>query len=584
MIVNKRFNLIIALSHLILLSFFLLNPKPTVAAAITYSSDRLSNSAISRTTDQTINFTISSVIPASGKIVVTPQAGGMTIPTILDLNSVDLLVDGVNRSLTTTPGSGASSAYGLSIVSGASGSLTFTLNNTDTIAANSQITVLIGQNATYGATGSQRVILSSTSGSYRLDLKTTDSSGATIDQSQTRFVVTKAVTLTVSVDSSTVPNMPPTISLTSPTNGATLTTPTSVTLSATAADADGAVAQVEFYANGALLAVDDESPYTKTWSSVPIGTYNIYARVIDNVNRGVDSSTVTITVSDPVTTASGGGGGGNSSSGGGSGGDSSSSAAPLAVATEIVTVEKTSLKESNSNSKMKIESFPDKVVVNIAEVVVKKGTIVYIPTINDKKLEIIFPHSSDQVLRVYMPKGFSSAGTNMTLALSEVAVSSAAVRGLSVLIGANVFADNHIYQIQAFLDGNKGEIKSLPAPIRVEVSYKDQDFVPESVGLYYSNGGGDRWHRILGAVNNIATKTMIVENLDHLTFFTVMGVPKIISPTCGGDLNGDGRTNITDFSILLYNWKIPKNPKADLNADGKVNLVDLSMMLYCWTR
>jgi len=49
------------------------------------------------------------------------------------------------------------------------------------------------------------------------------------------------------------------------------------------------------------------------------------------------------------------------------------------------------------------------------------------------------------------------------------------------------------------------------------------------------------------------------------------------------DTNKDGKVNLVDFSILLYNWGVPKNPDADLNNDGKVNLVDFSIMLYWWT-
>ena len=51
----------------------------------------------------------------------------------------------------------------------------------------------------------------------------------------------------------------------------------------------------------------------------------------------------------------------------------------------------------------------------------------------------------------------------------------------------------------------------------------------------------------------------------------------------GADINKDGKVNLVDFSILLYNWNIPKNTMADLNYDGKVNLVDFSIMLYYWT-
>jgi len=49
------------------------------------------------------------------------------------------------------------------------------------------------------------------------------------------------------------------------------------------------------------------------------------------------------------------------------------------------------------------------------------------------------------------------------------------------------------------------------------------------------------------------------------------------------DINKDQRVNLVDFSILLYNWGIPKNSSVDLNGDGKVNLVDFSIMLYWWT-
>jgi len=49
------------------------------------------------------------------------------------------------------------------------------------------------------------------------------------------------------------------------------------------------------------------------------------------------------------------------------------------------------------------------------------------------------------------------------------------------------------------------------------------------------------------------------------------------------DTNKDGRINLVDFSILLYNWGVPKNSSADLNSDGQVNLVDFSIMLYWWT-
>lgn len=50
------------------------------------------------------------------------------------------------------------------------------------------------------------------------------------------------------------------------------------------------------------------------------------------------------------------------------------------------------------------------------------------------------------------------------------------------------------------------------------------------------------------------------------------------------DLNGDGRVNIVDFSVIAY-WYKRSNPPAlaDLNKDGKVDIVDFSIMAFNWT-
>nr|MBP9822553.1 hypothetical protein [Candidatus Paceibacterota bacterium] len=52
------------------------------------------------------------------------------------------------------------------------------------------------------------------------------------------------------------------------------------------------------------------------------------------------------------------------------------------------------------------------------------------------------------------------------------------------------------------------------------------------------------------------------------------------------DLSHDGKTNIVDFSILLYWWNTSNSKGlgvADLNHDSKVNIVDFSILLFQWT-
>jgi cysteine-rich repeat protein len=48
------------------------------------------------------------------------------------------------------------------------------------------------------------------------------------------------------------------------------------------------------------------------------------------------------------------------------------------------------------------------------------------------------------------------------------------------------------------------------------------------------------------------------------------------------DLNNDGFVNLTDFSILLFNWNTGTQP-SDINQDGVVSLPDFSIMLFYWT-
>ncbi len=51
-----------------------------------------------------------------------------------------------------------------------------------------------------------------------------------------------------------------------------------------------------------------------------------------------------------------------------------------------------------------------------------------------------------------------------------------------------------------------------------------------------------------------------------------------------GDLNSDKQVNLIDFSITAYWYKRPSPPAtSDFNSDGKVDLVDFSIMAFYWT-
>ena len=90
---------------------------------------------------------------------------------------------------------------------------------------------------------------------------------------------------------------PPTVTLTQPANGASFTAPATVSLAATASDADGTVARVEFFNGAAKLGEDTTAPYSFTWGGVAAGTYTVTARATDDLGASTTSAPSTITVS-----------------------------------------------------------------------------------------------------------------------------------------------------------------------------------------------------------------------------------------------------------------------------------------------
>jgi len=91
-------------------------------------------------------------------------------------------------------------------------------------------------------------------------------------------------------------NAPPSVSVTSPANGAAFVTGSIVTFAATAADPDGSVSRVDFRANGSLVGSDDTAPFSVQWGGVPTGNYSLTAVATDNLGAASTSAAVAITV------------------------------------------------------------------------------------------------------------------------------------------------------------------------------------------------------------------------------------------------------------------------------------------------
>ncbi|MDX1417383.1 MAG: pentapeptide repeat-containing protein [Candidatus Promineifilaceae bacterium] len=100
-------------------------------------------------------------------------------------------------------------------------------------------------------------------------------------------------------------NLPPTITLTSPADGASVPFGEPITISGEAADPDGSISRVEIYGDGAFLAYVSAS-FSYEWTNVSAGSHEIYAIAFDDngvfagESASTQSETVTITVEPPA--------------------------------------------------------------------------------------------------------------------------------------------------------------------------------------------------------------------------------------------------------------------------------------------
>ena len=93
-------------------------------------------------------------------------------------------------------------------------------------------------------------------------------------------------------------NQSPTVSLVA--NALTTNVDNPVVLTATAADADGMVAKVEFFDGTTKLGEDTTAPFSLTVSTLAAGTHPLTAKATDNLGATTTSTVVSVTVNVPV--------------------------------------------------------------------------------------------------------------------------------------------------------------------------------------------------------------------------------------------------------------------------------------------
>lgn len=105
--------------------------------------------------------------------------------------------------------------------------------------------------------------------------------------------------LIVTYNADVQPPKPPTISITAPANGATLTAGSPATITVNVA-ADAGVNKVEFFANGQSLGSSTTAPYSLTIPQVAAGFFTVTATVTDKNGVAVTSAPINVVVRPPA--------------------------------------------------------------------------------------------------------------------------------------------------------------------------------------------------------------------------------------------------------------------------------------------
>ncbi|WP_133477762.1 glycosyl hydrolase family 18 protein [Cognatilysobacter segetis] len=96
-------------------------------------------------------------------------------------------------------------------------------------------------------------------------------------------------------------NTPPTVSISSPTAGASLPAGKTVILAASASDVDGRVRRVDFFVDGSRVGYDTSAPFGVNWTRATTGSHTVYAVAKDDRSTTTTSAKVSFSVGTATT-------------------------------------------------------------------------------------------------------------------------------------------------------------------------------------------------------------------------------------------------------------------------------------------
>lgn len=559
-------------------------PASAYAAYMSPVSDLISTSVPGASASHIVTFRNHNALPPSSSFTITP-IGAFSIPAGLDYTDVDLLVSNggpyADRNLA---GSADAVLDGVSVVTGASGSITVTLNATTGIAAGSSIRLVIGTIASHQTAGDTSPVNALTSGSYRINIQTYVA-GTPLDDGKAMVAIVEpiATQLEVAAQPPTRFNGLPSGTIAAGTNSVEITLETDEEATCRYATSSGVVYDSML---GSFRAIGGQFFYAVVSGHSNNTTYTYFVRCKDLTNlKNTDDYPITFTIApDPPSNVSTGteigpgpitpapqpsgiaGSGGAGSFRGGSAVlfQSTVTIAGYAPSGSTVSI----LKDGKPGTTVTARA-DGSFTANIANL--ERGTYTFAVQAVDAAQAKSNMHSATFTL---------GAGTNNTVG--------------NIMLSPTIRAES------ASVDpGDTVRVFGTGVPgTNIELSLRDADAPadPATVRTYSASTtpvGAEspgawayEFKSLARGTYEIRVKTIgAVTSAPSIPLFVGVGEDPSKSSAATAnksDINQDGKVNLVDFSIMLTNWN-QSDERADINADGVVNLADFSILLFNWT-
>lgn len=545
------------------------------AALLSSVSDLVSVASPGTTTaTHLIQFTVPTTIPLAGSITLRFEENGggtFVIPPALDFTDFDLSFATsavtINRALAA---SASPVADGVAVTQAASPSITITLGDTTAgaIPATATTTIRIGTNASVGAVGDTNITHPSATTSYRIRIETRDAASVLIDSGTAMIAIVDDVGMgpldTRDLTEALIFNALP--------NG--LLAPNISALQMSFETDKLAVCRystVSGTAFAAMTGTTTSSNFGQLHHTIVTGLVNGDSRtfyVLCANNSGIVNAAEFVisfsigVIPQPGTQSTPPAGSGVSGGGGGGGG--------LFLTTGDVTL------DGLGPPGARLVVMKDGLAARDSAIAVSGG-------INEKFTEL---QRGTYTWGLYGidAKGRRTSTYNSVIYLIAASNNVIAPVYLSPTIGvpSTALAIGESFDVEGYAIPN--------VPVQVILNRYNEAFSGEI--LYASttaNGAGFWKARIPGegltrGTYEVKAKSIISAKDESLLSPTAyVGIGEDAAPNfcVRSDFNGDGKVNLIDFSILLFNWRT-SDATTDVNQDGTVNLTDFSIMLSCW--